>query len=84
MDNNFEFTRHVSIYHRSSSVATVHYGVNLNLSQCYIQCDLAVYKTGTGTLGRVYGDLGLENPRGGTRGHIGRGRGHVKYREDNV
>ena len=36
MDNNVEFTTHVSIDHRSSSAASVcclH--ANLNLSQCY-------------------------------------------------
>ena len=36
MDNtNFEFERHVSIDHRSSSVASVHYSANLNLRQYY-------------------------------------------------
>ena len=53
---------------------------------------MAVYKTGTGTLGRVCGDLGLGDARGGTWGHqvweagtygtgtrgrMGRGRGDV-------
>ena len=35
MDKNVEFTRHVSINHQSSSVASVRYSANLNLSQCY-------------------------------------------------
>lgn len=35
MDNRSEFTRHVSIDNRSSSVARILYGANLNLGQCY-------------------------------------------------
>ena len=31
--------------------------------------EMAVYKTGTGTLGRVYEDLGLGDAREGTLGH---------------
>ena len=35
----------------------------------------AVYKSGTGTWGRVCGDLGLGDVKYGTRGRVGRGRG---------
>ena len=45
-----------------------------------------MYKTGTGTLGRVCGTLdlgtrdeGLEDIKYGTWGSVGRGRGDVKY-----
>ena len=46
----------------------------------------AVYKSGTGTSGRVCGDLGtreegLGEVQYGTRGRVGRGRGDVKCRD---
>ena len=55
--------------------------------------NMAVYKSGTGTRGRGHQDTcvgtwdlgtrdkGLEDIKYGTRGHVGRGRGDVKYRD---
>ena len=65
-------------------VASVRHNANLNLSQCeLITLYLAVYKTGTGTLGRVCGYLwtrgeGRGDIKHGTRGRMGRGRRDVK------